>query len=252
MIGILLGSAESKDHRGLCSRWVRAIANQGLNVVAVKSGQDEEYYEHLFDVLHGFLLPGGDTDVFCEHYDYSRHQRQPVFDRARDETAALITKACIERRIPLLGICRGMQEINLALGGRISGLSNHDHGYQYKEKREMEVHDIRIEKGGMLERIAPHIQMAQVNSIHRFGIAREEIANSLRVEALCPQDDVIEALSLPGHNFFLGVQFHAEFSSTGGLNETILGRFGEAARTYSQLQNTPLESISARIQILQA
>lgn len=252
MIGILLGTAESSNPRGLCSRWIRSISNQGLNVVAVKSGQSENYYAKMLDVLHGFLLPGGDTDVYCESYDYSVHKRQPEFDLERDKAAAILTRGCVAEGIPMLGICRGMQEINVALGGRLSGLSDHDHGYQYKDQRETEVHDIHIQSGGMLARIAPHIKSAQVNSIHRFGIASGEIANVLKVEALCPLDEVVEAFSLPGHTFFLGVQFHAEFSSTNGLNEIIISRFGDAAKEYSQLQGASPHMLGHEFEILGA
>lgn len=252
MIGILLGSAESCNKRGLCSRWVRSIANQGLNVVAVKSGEDESYYQRMLDVLHGFLLPGGDTDVFCENYDYSVHKREPEFDLERDRAASIITRGCAEKGIPLLGICRGMQEMNVAMGGRLSGLNGHDHGYQYKEQRETEVHDIVIQTGGMFARLAPHMAKAQVNSIHRFGINKGELAPRLFAEALCPLDEVVEALSLPGHKFFLGVQFHAEFSSTNGLNEIIISRFGDAAKAYSQFAGASADMLGHEFQILRA
>lgn len=232
MIGILLGSAESNGKRGLCPRWVRSLADHDHSVVAIKSGKDQAYYDHILSLISGVMMPGGDTDVFSESCTYQRHSFKPEFDADRDQSAFYIAQICADRGIPALGVCRGMQEMNVALGGGLSEVNGHDFGYENQQKREAEVHDIVIREGGLLNAIYALNRTPRVNSIHRFGIKKRQKADVFEIEAYAMEDDVIEAVSIPDHPFYLGVQFHAELKSTHGLNEAIMARFSEAAHEY--------------------
>lgn len=146
-------------------------------------------------------------------------------------------REAIARGIPLLGICRGHQEINVALGGslhqavhEVPGHDNHQpNDIDPPEQRYAPVHRIRIVPGGLLERLIGSAPVT-VNSVH--GQAVHTLAPGSRIEALAP-DGVIEAIHAPdAPGFNLGVQWHPEWHAAGKpVSEAIFRAFGDACRT---------------------
>jgi putative glutamine amidotransferase len=157
-------------------------------------------------------------------------------DEARDATALPLLRAAIKRGIPVLAICRGFQELNVALGGtlhpqvhEIAGRLDHREPREVPREQEYApAHAVRIMPGGLLARLSGQEQ-ALVNSLHHQGVDR--LAPPLAVDAVAP-DGQIEAVSMPNApGFLLGVQWHPEWRwAEDPLSRAIFDGFGAAMR----------------------
>jgi putative glutamine amidotransferase len=168
----------------------------------------------LGDLLEGFdgLLLHGGADMAPQSY-----QEEPIGrwlgDAVRDRYEAALLKLCMDRDIPVLGVCRGMQVINVALGGSLyqdietqrPGALVHRNWDIYDENG----HEIDIVAGSGLSACYGGLTRAYVNSIHHQAV--KDVAPSLQVEAVSPSDGVVEALRLPTDRYVVGVQWHPEF-----------------------------------------
>ncbi|HVW75353.1 MAG TPA: gamma-glutamyl-gamma-aminobutyrate hydrolase family protein [Rhizomicrobium sp.] len=167
--------------------------------------------------VDGLLFTGAPSNVAPSRY--GAHARPGTeLDETRDATTLPLLRAAIAAGKPVLAICRGFQELNVALGGslhqhvhEISGRLDHREP-QDALTRDMEyapAHAIAITAGGLLNRLSG-LSEAMVNSLHHQGVDR--LAPGLVVEAVAP-DDQIEAVSMPGaRGFLLGVQWHPEWA----------------------------------------
>jgi putative glutamine amidotransferase len=169
----------------------------------------------LLSHLHGLLLPGGYSNVEPRHYAQSS-RAGTQHDAARDALSLALIPAAIEQGMPLLAICRGFQEMNVAYGGSL-----HQHVQelsQFDEHRESKAdpievqyghsHSLALTEGGLLHQLYGN-SVAQVNSLHGQGIKR--LGGGLRVEAMSP-DGLVEAITDPQADAFnLGVQWHPEY-----------------------------------------
>jgi len=192
--------------------------------------------QDLIDALDGFLFTGSVSNVAPRHYGGSAPRDGVVQDERRDDTALPLLKAAIERGKPVLCLCRGFQELNVAFGGtlhqhvhEIEGRSDHreDTGAPLEEQYGP-VHSIKIEPGCLLGDIVG-AGVFQVNSLHGQGIDR--LAPALHADAIAP-DGTIEAVSMPqAKAFLLGVQWHPEWRWwEDELSRAIFEAFGEALR----------------------
>ncbi len=216
------------------SEAVRLAGCQPLLVTAESPAE----LETLLELADGILLPGSPANVHPSHFGESVHDPALPLDPKRDGLSLPLIREAIARGIPLLGICRGHQEINVALGGslyqavhEIPGHDDHQPaGDETPERRYAPVHEARILPGGLLEKLlAPG--PVTVNSVH--GQAVHRLAPCLRIEALAP-DGVIEAIHAPdAPGFNLGVQWHPEWQAAGNpVSETLFHAFGDACRAY--------------------
>ena len=169
------------------------------------------------DRLDGLLLTGAVSNVEPHHYSDEPSWEGNPHDPARDATSLGLIPQALARGLPVLAICRGLQEVNVALGGRlhqrvhdVPGLLDH------REDRAMPLdtqygpaHPVQLHPGGLLAGMSGSAQVA-VNSLHGQGIAR--LADGLLIEATAP-DGLIEAVSLRQHPFALAVQWHPEWQS---------------------------------------
>jgi putative glutamine amidotransferase len=145
-------------------------------------------------------------------------------------------RLAIARGVPLFCVCRGFQELNVALGGtlhqrvhEVSGMMDHrDNDDDPREVQYALAHDIAVEEGGVLAPLVPGLR-ARVNSLHWQGI--ERLAPGLRVEARAP-DGLIEAVTVAGSpGFTLGVQWHPEWRfRENPLSVAMFAAFGQAVR----------------------
>jgi putative glutamine amidotransferase len=192
----------------------------------------------LLEIADGMLLPGSPNNVHPSHFGEEIHDLSLPLDPKRDALSLPLIREALSRGIPLLGICRGHQEINVALGGslhqavhEVPGHDNHQpHGDDPPDLRYAPAHEIRITPGGLLERLLGGGPIL-VNSVH--GQAVHHLAPGLRVEAPAP-DGTIEAIHAPdAPGFNLGVQWHPEWQAAGNpASEAIFHAFGDACRDF--------------------
>src|SRR5438067_4403257 len=172
----------------------------------------------ILDRLDGILLTGSPSNVEPSHYGGAPSREGTLHDPDRDATTLPLIREAVRRDLPVLAICRGIQELNVALGGtlhqRIFELPerfNHRRRGRPMETRDEErygpAHPVALTPDGLLARLAGATEII-VNSLHGQGIDRP--APDLVVEALAP-DGQIEAVSLPRARFVVGVQWHPEY-----------------------------------------
>jgi putative glutamine amidotransferase len=215
---------------------VRLAGCQPLLVPGVWDGE----LESLLELAAGILLPGSPNNVEPSHFGEEVLDPTLPLDPRRDALTLPLIRRALERGIPVLGICRGFQEMNVALGGslhqaidRVPGFN--DHQATVNEAREVRygpAHEIELTPGGMLVGLLGADQV-MVNSVHGQGINR--LAAGLRVEARAP-DGVIEAITLPtAPGFNLGVQWHPEWQAAGNpVSMAIFQAFGAACRAFAR------------------
>ncbi|WP_285375938.1 gamma-glutamyl-gamma-aminobutyrate hydrolase family protein [Pseudomonas sp. lyk4-TYG-107] len=225
-------------------KYVRAVsvAALGLPVVIPSLGKLTEI-EDLLGQLDGLLLTGSPSNVEPFHYQGPASEPGTDHDPARDATTLPLLRAAIAAGVPVLGICRGFQEMNVAFGGslhqkvhELPGMLDHreadspDVAVQYAP-----AHAVSVLAGGVFEALALPGEF-QVNSIHSQGIDR--LAPGLRAEAVAP-DGLIEAISVEhSPTFALGVQWHPEWQVLDNPNYLkIFQAFGAACRQRAARRN---------------
>ena len=212
------------------------IGAGGQPVMIPAMGGDTDFAA-LVATLDGLLLTGGRANVEPHHYDGPPFPDDEIIDPARDATVLPLIRACVDQGVPVFGICRGIQEINVALGGslhyRIHLLpGKNDHRMRRdvdtREERFALRHPISLAPGGLLEELVGKSEV-WTNSLHGQGVDRP--APGMAIEALS-SDGVIEAIRLDAPDRFrVGVQWHAEWRiEDHELSRRLFERFGEAAR----------------------
>lgn len=212
--------------------------------------------ETLLDRLDGIILTGSRSNVQPSLYDGPPHAEGTPEDPARDGLTLPMIRAAIERGVPVLAICRGFQELNVALGGslhqRLQDLPDRfDHSTPMQpspKMRQGKAHSVRVTAGGWLHRLAGATEIA-VNSLHNQGIDR--LAPGLVVEGVAP-DGTIEAVrvvashGIPATGYCVGVQWHPEYDwRTDALSKAIFEQFGTAVRDYAEAARLGGVSIAA-------
>jgi putative glutamine amidotransferase len=179
--------------------------NAGPYLEALQLAGIEATFGTSLDGASGLMLMGGD-DVNPARYGEPRHPETEDPDDGRDELeCALIAKA-LERDLPILAICRGMQILNVAQGGTlVQHLENHR---QKTIDKSLSAHCVEIVPGSTLATIAGGELKAPVNSRHHQAVAR--LGQGLIMSATDPRDGVIEAIERPDKRFVVGVQWHPE------------------------------------------
>lgn len=180
-------------------------------------GEDYDYRD-LVERFDGILLTGGRANVEPHHYGGPPFPSDEPVDPGRDATVLRLIPACIEAGVPLLGICRGLQEINVALGGSLHYRINeipgkHDHRMPRGDGMTDEDiyalrHSVTLTPGGLFQDLTG-LDEVPVNTLHGQGIDR--LGDGLIIEAVS-DDDIIEGIRIEGHaNFAAAVQWHTEF-----------------------------------------
>ena len=190
--------------------------------------------EHYADWLDGLLLHGG-SDVWPGSYGETPLEERWSGDRIRDEYETALVAAFNKVGKPVFGICRGLQLLNVAFGGslyqdiktqRPEALVHRDAGLY-----DQLFHELQFVPGSRLAELYPGVAKAKVNSVHHQAI--KQLAPGFVVEALSPDDGMIEAVRKPGDSFVAAVQWHPEFHSHewGTLDDSpILNDFLNAVR----------------------
>jgi len=220
-----------------------ALDAAGAIPVIVPAIGQELQYEGLFDSLHGLLFMGSPSNVEPHHYDGEPSDAGTLHDPHRDETTLPLIPRAVAHGVPVLGICRGFQEINVAFGGtlwqklhEVPGFLDHrEPKDQPIERQYAPVHEVRLEPGGQLQRLAGGADRLQVNSLHGQGV--RELGSGLSVEARA-SDGVIEGFRVTAaRSFAIAVQWHPEWRvMDNAFSMALFAAFGAAcrARMYGQ------------------
>ena len=198
----------------------------------------------LLAVVDGVLLTGARANVHPLRFGATPDPRHEPYDENRDSVALPLIEACLEREVPLFGICRGFQEMNVAGGGslhpeirELPGRMNHrmprlETGEIHPDPTVVfaDRHDVRLTPDGVFARILGR-DLIRVNSLHGQGIL--DVGERIVAEGVA-EDGTIEAIRVRDANgFALGVQWHAEYDpQTNPVNRSLFEAFGDAVRDY--------------------
>lgn len=196
-------------------------------------------YEALLGRVDGVLLTGSKSNVHPGLYGEEPSVDHEPYDEARDATAIPLIRGALEKGVPLFAICRGLQELNVALGGSIApeiqrreGIDDHRAPVSdVQDERFALTHEVGVKKGGCLSGILG-ADRVKVNSLHRQAI--EKLAPGLSVEAAA-DDGTVEAVTVDGaKGFVVGVQWHPEYwARTDKPSEMLFRAFGDAAHAHA-------------------
>jgi putative glutamine amidotransferase len=211
------------------------IEAAGAAPLLIPALAEELRFEELLDRLDGLLFTGSVSNVEPHHYQGPPSAPGTLHDPARDATTLPLIRKAVEVGVPVFGICRGFQEMNVAFGGtlhqRVHEVPGHlDHRDDESQPLEVQygpAHEVALEPGGLLRRITGE-ERVRVNSLHSQGI--ERLGSALSVEARAP-DGLIEAFRVtraPG--FALAVQWHPEWQvMSNPFSHALFAAFGAAA-----------------------
>lgn len=218
-------------------KYVKVITNYDAFPLAVPALADALDIETVLENVSGLLFGGSVSNIHPSFYGED-HEGAGLADKERDATVLRLMAAAIERGIPVLGICRGIQEMNVLYGGT---LHRHVHEVPGRlDHREIPdvgdevcyapVHVVKLTEGGVLQGIHGVTEL-NVNSLHGQGIDR--VGEGLQVEAVAP-DGQVEAISVKGSKAFaVGVQWHPEYHSKENPDyDLFIGSFHAAVREY--------------------
>ena len=221
--------------------YVRVIMGPvgGLPVLLPAAGP--EMVAEILSRVDGLIMTGSRSNVCPSHYDGPAHAEGTPEDHQRDSTTLPLIRAAIEHGVPLLAICRGMQELNVALGGsldqRIQDLPGRmDHSTPSDQHiplvRTGKAHAVRLAQGSLLAKLAG-AESIPVNSLHNQGV--QKLAPRLEAEGWAP-DGTVEAVRVKNaRGFAMGVQWHPEYDwERDSLSRTLFEVFGDVCRQWAE------------------
>lgn len=202
---------------------------------------DATDFDALLDIADGIMLTGSPSNVHASLYGQDVLDPALPQDRARDATTLPLVRVAIRRGIPLMAVCRGFQEVNVALGGtlhqavhQVAGMSDHrENKHQTLEQQYGPAHRVLLEPQGRMARILDGAAEIMVNSLHGQGIAT--LAHGLAVEARA-DDGLVEAYRVAdAEAFTLAVQWHPEWRlADNPVSVKLFKAFGDACRAHQQ------------------
>ena len=214
-----------------------ALDAAGAIPVIVPAIGRELNLDGLFDSLHGLLFMGSPSNVEPHRYQGEPSSAGTLHDPHRDATTLPLIPRAIAAGVPVLGICRGFQEFNVAFGGtlwqklqEVPGFLDHRESPELPlEAQYAPVHEISLTPGGLLQRLAGGAHTVRVNSLHSQGV--RELGKGLSVEARA-SDGVIEAFRVSAApQFALAVQWHPEWRVMDNeFSKALFAEFGAACR----------------------
>ena len=215
-------------------RYYHAAAMAGAAPVLIPLLDDTDALRAIYERMDGILIPGG-VDIDPGAFGETPHEKLGRIDPARDRVEIQLAKWAVEDEKPILGLCRGLQVINVALGGTLyqdleaeyPNAIKHDYFPNYGFERDYLAHEVALVPGSRLEHALASSSIP-VNSMHHQGI--KVLASALAPSATAP-DGLIEAVESTDENFVVGVQWHPEvFESSDPNTEHLFAAFLSAAR----------------------
>jgi len=214
----------------LAEAYIQSLTSAGASPILIPLGLSQPALEAIVTRLDGVLFSGG-GDIEPERYGSMPHTKVDGVDVDRDQVEVNLLKNVMSKGMPFMGICRGLQMINVALGGTLyedlldQRPDTIQHQFVTGWPRSFLAHSIRIEPKSRLESILS-LSETQVNSLHHQGI--HNVAPGLKTAATAP-DGVIEAIELPDYPFGLAVQWHPEWLQAYPAMQALFRTFVKAA-----------------------
>jgi putative glutamine amidotransferase len=233
LIGLTTFHTHSKyglPQASLTEAYIHAIQRAGGAPLLIPLGLPLETLDEISRRLDGIVFTGG-GDIRPERYGNAMHPLVTDIDLDRDEVEIHLLQTSLDQKLPFLGICRGIQVINVAMGGTLYEdiLEQHPgamrHSYFPEYPRQYRAHPVEIAPGSRLAAILGADSLL-VNSMHHQGLDR--LADGLRASA-CAPDGIIEAFELPDHPFGLAVQWHPEWMNDDRFMDGLFQEFIRAA-----------------------
>ena len=223
-------------------KYARAIKSGAQAQPVMFPLADVQQIPELLALVDGVMLTGSPANVHPSHFDEEVADPDLPLDPARDAVTLALVRACVDAGVPLLGLCRGFQEINVAMGGSLHqqvqslpGMMDHrEPPNQPLEVQYGPSHPAIFEPGSAFFTWAGGPQ-AMVNSLHGQGINR--LGDGLRAIGLAP-DGLVEAFAVEGARAFAyAVQWHPEWACRfGGLDAAIFSAFGASCQVRRQVR----------------
>lgn len=190
----------------------------------------------IMSVIDGLFLTGAVSNVEPQRYGDSLLYPDTLLDKARDATTFPLIDATLNAGKPLLGVCRGFQELNVAMGGTLhQAVHEQTSMMDHREKQgSLDIqygpaHQVKLAKNGLLQQLFAYADEITVNSVHGQGIA--QLGKNLTIEATAP-DGLIEAIAVNNaKKFALAVQWHPEWKATDNSQSVALfSAFGQSCK----------------------
>lgn len=250
VIGII-GNSHSVENRFTVQmageRNMRAVADVTGALPLIFAGDPHiTQIDDLLSIVDGILLTGARANVHPRRFGLDPDARHEPYDEGRDAVALPLIDACVARGVPVFGICRGFQEMNVAAGGslhpeirELPGRMNHrmprlETGEIHPDPAVVfgDRHDVQLTPDGVFAQILGR-ESIRVNSLHGQGVL--ELGARIIAEGIA-EDGTIEAIRFKDAcGFALGVQWHAEYDPQDNpVNRALFEAFGEAVRAYKQ------------------
>lgn len=205
---------EGGDYRkplvGVFANYLRVLTRTGLTPVLITPAHDPDQVTDLLDVCSGLVLSGG------EDIDPSRYGEDPVpeletVSQLRDAMEFATVDAALERELPIFGICRGMQLLNVYFGGTLyqdlTTQRDNQLGHAQRAPWGHHQHKVRCAEGSRLHEILGECMPLEINSFHHQAV--KDLAPNLRCTAEA-EDGLIEGIEATDHDWVVGVQWHPE------------------------------------------
>jgi len=194
---------------------------------------DHNSIDDILNLADGILIPGGDWDIDPGFFGEKKKYDNVAINPTRTGFDLKFIEKILEKKMPFLGICYGMQLLNVYLGGTLIQDIPSDFetniNHEQPHPKNAPWHDVILEKGSRLSKIADGQHTWEVNSTHHQAIGKT--GKDLIVSARSP-DGIIEAIEYNKHDFVIGVEWHPEYQ-TNKLDGKIFKAFIEAAKNYS-------------------
>ncbi|WP_308910112.1 gamma-glutamyl-gamma-aminobutyrate hydrolase family protein [Pseudokordiimonas caeni] len=243
VVAIVCDTSKSGPHiyHSVGDKYIQALRRcADVTPVLIPSLEVPVPAEEIFSFADGLLATGGYSNIQRHYYGDAPAPEGENEDPHRDKNTLPLIRQAIAMGIPMLGICRGLQELNVTMGGTLyPRLHEIDGRFDHREDKEAPVdvqygpaHSVSVREGGLLHTITGADEF-MVNTVHGQGI--RDLAPGLVVEALA-DDDTIEAVSVEkARAFALAVQWHPEWKAWENEQSTRIFRaFGEAVRAHYQ------------------
>ena len=214
LIGLSVNHKEGTSR--IADAYVEAVLKVGGTPVLIPLITDEAILEEILTKIDGLILSGG-GDINSQLFGEELHPSVESYDLERDQYEIALVRHAVERQIPVLGICRGSQLINVAFGGSLiqdipSQVPESTVNHNQEEAREIPTHSVRVNPESCLYQIT-HAEQTKVNSFHHQAV--KDIAPGFEAIASAG-DGVIEAIESTEEKVILGVQWHPENGAVAG------------------------------------